>query len=139
MRIAPALVFALMCANAQSAPLSLLCDGESFHFPNGFAEKSTKVISSRVFAIDIEANTVRADTFFGIKTTNLGTWSNDRIFGFEIPLDQAFAGRRVVNETVTINRFTGLVEAYYKVQPDDPASLGFSSFKGHCKKAEPNF
>ena len=139
MRSAPALIFSLIFATAQAAPVNLICQGESTNFPEGFGSRTTTVNSSRVFTIDVENATVRADTKFGVKTTTLGQWTNDRVLGFEIPLDHEYAGRRVVNEAVAINRFTGVVEAYYKVQPDEPGSIGFGSFSGQCKKAEPRF
>jgi hypothetical protein len=139
MRIVPALAISLFCVTSHAAPVNLICQGVVSHYPNGFGSSYTTANFSRVFTIDVASATVRADTLFGTKTTTLASWSSDRYFGFEIPLDHEFAGRRLVNETVSINRFTGVVEAYYKVQPDNPGSVGFGSFSGQCTKAEPRF
>lgn len=139
MRAAFSLLAVAMCATAHASPITLLCQGESASFPNGFGATSITSKSSRIFTLDVTAFTVRADTTFGTKTAPLATWTNDRTFAFEIPLGVNHGGRLVVSEWGTINRFTGEIRTHYKVEPTETGTLGYSSFTGQCQKAEPKF
>lgn len=138
MRI-PAWLLCAFSAAGQAAPLHLACQGEGSQYQNGFGNPVVRYKETRIISVDVATNTVRADTFFGSKVGALAKWSNDRTFGFDIPIGESVGGRHIVSEWGHIDRFTGEVRTTYKVEPNDPGSMGYNSFTGQCKKTEQQF
>jgi hypothetical protein len=117
--------------------ITLKCEGFYPTYPNGFggALPESQPNSTRIVEIDLTSNSVSMNTFFGQKTASLRSIQNDSFYSFVLKHNVKFRETIIVEEQVSINRYTGEINALYILDPQPTDSMGYSAFSGICKRA----
>ena len=137
----------LCCSLVVTAPLSaaesivLQCEGSFPTYPDGFGapipESQGKAV--RLVEIDLQVQTASLQTLFGHKRVPLNKSADDKYFSFTVKHNVQYKGKTISEEQVSINRYTGEINALYTFEPKLESSLGYSAFSGVCKKATRQF
>jgi hypothetical protein len=78
-------------------------------------------------------------TLFGEREVPLGEYRNDDWFVFRVPHNIRYQGLTVVEESVSIDRYTGAIVSTYTTSPPAPTDPGWAAFSGTCSRAEKMF
>jgi len=138
-RLAPLLVSLVVADAAHAETFSLRCDGEVAIYEGGFGQETTHLKSTRVVTIDTKGWTATTNTVFGDRSAPLIDTSGNRWYAFTLRHDEQHWGKLIATETVSLNRYTGEMNAIYYLDPPEGSGVGYMAFSGKCQRAAPKF
>ena len=131
----------VFAAEASAERLTLLCEGTLPTYEDGFGKTKIDYNSktTRLIEIDLSGKRAKMHTLFGERSVPLSKYSDEQFITFSIPHNVIFRGISVIEEQVSINRYSGEIMSLYTTEPKSSEGAGYVAFIGSCKKADKKF